>query len=66
MDSQNVGQLFQREGISVRFFEQDGDNVTYNQTTVRGEMREAFAKFHSDACFTDTLANVTTVIEAAG
>lgn len=65
MDSQNVGQLFQREGISVRFFEQDGDNVTYNQTTVRGEMREAFAKFHSDACFTDTFANVTTVIEAA-
>ena len=28
MDSQNVGQLFQREGISVRFFEQDGTNVT--------------------------------------
>jgi hypothetical protein len=28
-------------------------------------MREAFAKFHSDACFTDTFANVTTVIEAS-
>ena len=66
MDSQNVGQLFQREGVSVRFFEQDGNNVTTNETTVRGEMREAFAKFHSDACFVDTFANVTTVIEAAG
>lgn len=65
MDSQNVGQLFQREGVSVRFFEQDATNVTTNETTVRGEMREAFAKFHSDACFTDTFANVTTVIEAA-
>lgn len=65
MDSQNVGQLFQREGLSVRFFEQDGDNVTENKTTVRAEMREAFAKFHSDACFTDTFANVTAVIEAS-
>jgi HK97 family phage major capsid protein len=65
MDSQNVGQLFQREGVSVRFFEQDASNVTTNETTVRGEMREAFAKFHSDACFTDTFANVTTVIEAS-
>ena len=65
MDSQNVGQLFQREGVSVRFFEQDGNNVTTNETTVRGEMREAFAKFHSDACFVDTFTNVTTVIEAS-
>lgn len=64
MDSQNVGQLFQREGVSVRFFEQDGTNVTTNETTVRGEMREAFAKFHSDACFVDTFTNVISVIQA--
>ena len=64
MDSQNVGQLFQREGVSVRFFEQDGNNVTTNETTVRGEMREAFAKFHSDACFVDTFTNVIAVIQA--
>jgi len=61
-DSMSEGQLFQREAPSVRFFEQDSDNVQKNLTTVRIEERLAHARFHDNAVFYDTFSDVISAI----
>ncbi|OLV19539.1 Phage major capsid protein [Deinococcus marmoris] len=38
-DFAGSGQVFQREEINIRTFEQDADNVTYNLMTIRAEER---------------------------
>jgi HK97 family phage major capsid protein len=38
-------QLYEREGVVVQLFEQDGDNVSKNLITVRAEGRYAFAVY---------------------
>jgi len=46
----NLGaQLFDRLGANVRFFEQDGTNVTTNKITIRVEERLALAVYHTGA-----------------
>lgn len=61
-DSQSEGQLFQREAPSVRFFEQDTDNVQKNLVTVRVEERLAHARFYNNAVFYDTFSDVIDAI----
>lgn len=41
--------FWQRAGIMVEAFEQDGDNVRYNRITIRAEMRGAFSVFRPAA-----------------
>jgi len=57
--------LFQRQAPSIRFFDQDSDNVQKNLVTIRVEEELAFAQFHTQAVFTDTFANVITAITPA-
>ena len=64
-DTNKAGMLFQRAAPSVRFFEQDSDNVQKNLITVRVEEELSFAQFHTTAVFTDTFANVITAITPA-
>ena len=64
-DSAKVGQVFSREGLNIRFSEEDGSNFTQNKITVRAEERLAFAKYYSGACFFDTFADIASAIEAA-
>jgi HK97 family phage major capsid protein len=64
-DTNKAGMLFQRAAPSVRFFEQDSDNVQKNLITVRVEEELSFAQFHTSAVFTDTFANVITAITPA-
>ena len=64
-DSARVGQVFSREGLNIRFSEEDSTNFRDNMITVRAEERLAFAKFHSSACFYDTFADIATAIEVA-
>jgi HK97 family phage major capsid protein len=55
--------LFDREGISVRFFEQDADNVTKNLVTVVIEGRIALPTYLPDA---GRFGNFATAIANAG
>ena len=48
-------QLFIRENPIVRFFEEDGNNVTENKITVRVEGRVALPIYHPDAFVTGSL-----------
>jgi HK97 family phage major capsid protein len=64
-DTNKAGMLFQRKAPSIRFFDQDSDNVQKNLITVRVEEELAFAQFHTTAVFTDTFANVITAITPA-
>jgi HK97 family phage major capsid protein len=64
-DTNKAGMLFQRKAPSIRFFDQDSDNVQKNLITVRVEEELAFAQFHTSAVFTDTFANVITAITPA-
>ena len=54
--------LFQREGISVRLFDQDQDNAVKNLVTVVIEERLAMPIYYPDMFFVDTFANVLTGI----
>lgn len=47
--------MWQRSGVIVEMFEQDGDNVQKNLVTVRAEMRGAFSVFQSAAIQKGTL-----------
>jgi HK97 family phage major capsid protein len=64
-DTNKAGMLFQRAAPSVRFFEQDSDNVQKNLITVRVEEELSFAQFHTTAVFTDSFADVITAITPA-
>ena len=64
-DTNKAGMLFQRKAPSIRFFDQDSDNVQKNLITVRVEEELAFAQFHTSVVFTDTFANVITAITPA-
>ena len=64
-DTNKAGMLFQRQAPSIRFFDQDSDNVQKNLVTIRVEEELAFAQFHTQAVFTDTFANVITAITPA-
>jgi HK97 family phage major capsid protein len=61
-DSQSQGSIFQREAPSVRFFDQDSDNVQKNLVTVRIEERLAHARFYDNAVFYDTYTDVINAI----
>jgi hypothetical protein len=52
----------QREGISLRFFDQDEDNVQRNLITVRAEERILNVVRRSDAFYFDTIANTKAAI----
>jgi hypothetical protein len=52
----------QREGISLRFSEEDSDNFQKNLVTARVEERIIQAVLRSDAFFKDTIANVEAAI----
>lgn len=41
-DWANAAQIFDRKGLTIRFYEQDADNVTHNKITVVCEERLAF------------------------
>lgn len=47
---------WQREGVAVEMFEQDGDNVQKNLLTIRAEMRGAFSVFRPAAVNAGTIA----------
>ena len=54
--------MYQREGLSARFYDQDQDNAILNLVTVVIEERIALAKPYQNAVFFDTFADVTTAI----
>lgn len=53
--------MFQRAGLSVRFYDQDSDNATKNLITVVIEERIALAVPYEDAIFYDAFADVVAV-----
>jgi HK97 family phage major capsid protein len=57
--------LFQRDGLSVRFYDQDQDNAVKNLVTVVVEERIAMPIYYEDMFFVDTYANVITGITPA-
>lgn len=61
-DKTAASQIFQRSAPSVQFFPQDSDNAQKNLVTVRVEERLAHVRKHDHAVFTDTYANVLTII----
>lgn len=58
-------QIFQREGISVRFFEQDQDNAIYNLVTIVMEERLTLARYYPTKFFYDSFSDVKTAITAS-
>jgi HK97 family phage major capsid protein len=65
MGDTTAGQIAQREGVSVRLYDQDADNATENKVTVVIEERLAFPIYYPTAWFVDTFANIKLAIEAA-
>lgn len=53
--SSDAMMLWQRSGVLVEAFEQDGDNVQKNLVTIRAEMRGAFSVFQAAAVQKGTL-----------
>jgi HK97 family phage major capsid protein len=58
-------QIFQREGISVRFFEQDQDNAIYNLVTIVLEERLTLARYYPTKFFYDSFSDVKSAITAS-
>lgn len=56
-------QIFQREGISVRFYDQDQDNAIKNLVTVVVEERLAFPIYRPDVFVYDAISDITTFLE---
>jgi len=54
-----AAQMFQRAGLSVRFYDQDQDNAIKNLVTIVMEERIALAIPYADAIFYDAFADVT-------
>lgn len=61
----NAAQIAQREGISVRFYDQNEDDAITNKITVVIEERLAFPIYYPTAWYTDTFANTIAAIQAA-
>lgn len=53
-------QLFQRQGLTIEFFDQDRDNVQKNLITIRVEERHALPIFRPDAFVYGTFATAIT------
>lgn len=51
-----ASQLYQRQGMTIEFFDQDRDNVKKNLITVRAEERHALAVYRPDAFIYGTFA----------
>ena len=58
-------QLFQRDGISVRFYEQDQDNAIKNLVTIVIEERLAMPIYYASKFFYDSFADVKSAITAS-
>ena len=58
----NAAQIAQREGISVRLYDQDQDNAVKNLVTVVIEERLAFPIYYPTAWYSDTIANTKVAI----
>lgn len=58
-------QLFQRDGISVRFYDQDQDNAIKNLVTIVIEERLTLARYYPSSFFYDTYSDVITAITAS-
>lgn len=54
--------MYQREGLSVRFFDQDQNNAILNLVTVVIEERVALAKPYQNAIYFDSFADTITAI----
>jgi HK97 family phage major capsid protein len=57
-------QLFQRQGLTIEFFDQDRDNVVRNLITIRIEERHALATYRPDAFVYGTFAAAKTDLSA--
>lgn len=57
-------QLFQRQGLTIEFFDQDRDNVPKNLITIRIEERHALAVYRPDAFVYGTFASAKTDLTA--
>lgn len=57
-----AAQLYQRDGLSVRFFDQDQDNAVKNLVTVVIEERLALTHPYPNAIFYDSFTDVNNVI----
>ena len=60
----NAAQIAQREGISVRFYDQNEDDAIKNMVTVVIEERLAFPIYYPTAWYVDTFANTIAAIQA--
>ena len=60
-----AAQIAQREGISVRFYDQNEDDAINNMVTTVIEERLAFPIYYPGAWFSDTFANIKLALEAA-
>lgn len=56
-------QIFQREGISVRFYDQNEDDAINNLVTIVVEERLAFPIYRPDVFIYDAIADITTYLE---
>lgn len=65
MGDSSAAQIAQREGVSVRMFDQDQDNAVKNLVTVVVEERLAFPIYYPTAFYFDTFANTIAAIESA-
>jgi len=54
--------MYQRTGLSVRFFDQDQDNAIKNLVTVVIEERVALTKQYPDAVFYDSISDINAAI----
>jgi HK97 family phage major capsid protein len=61
-DFQLGSQLFQRQGLTIEFFDQDRDNVARNLITIRIEERHALANYRPDAFVYGTFAAAKTAL----
>lgn len=57
--------LFEREGVTVEFAEQDANNFTYNLVTVRVEERVALAVKHPTAFVTGAFLDAKAILDNA-
>jgi HK97 family phage major capsid protein len=57
-------QLFQRQGMTIEFFDQDRDNVPLNLITIRMEERHGLAVYRPDAFVYGTFTTAVTDLAA--
>jgi HK97 family phage major capsid protein len=64
-DFQMGAQLFDRQGVNIRFYDQDQDNAIKNMVTVVAEERLALPIYYDGAFVYDSFADIITDITAA-